>query len=303
MLLLIAVLLFFLLVIVFSAIFLGIRNRWVPQKWLRDADNQRLQARDTLAEIKSHQGAHPTVEEAMSFGDYLSPRASLHFLDNKLMTAGGIYGLRAESFLALWVLFILLAISGGWVLAVFLGPSGSLGPVAIIVGGAVGVVVPLLIIVHRLSERKRAIRRALPSMLDMIYISVEAGLTFDGALAKIVEKMHGPLADEFARVLQEIWIGVPRRAALHNLASRCELPDVAVFTAAMIRADELGVSIAQTLRIQTEELRKRRQVRIREQAQKAPVKLAFPLVLFIFPALLIVLLGPAFISIVRTIGP
>jgi tight adherence protein C len=130
---------------------------------------------------------------------------------------------------------------------------------------------------------------------------VEAGLAFDGALAKVAEKMKGALVDELTRMLQETRVGVSRSTALKNLSERCGVQDVSLFTAALIQADQLGVSIANILNIQSDNVRTKRKQRVREAAMKAPIKLLFPLVMFIFPTLFIVLLGPAMISIMRNL--
>src|SRR5205823_2712597 len=121
----------------------------------------------------------------------------------------------------------------------------------------------------------------------------EAGLGLDAAVAKVVEKTRGPLRDEFGRVLQEVSLGQMRRLALRDLAARCDVPDLSSFVSAIIQADQMGLGIAEVLRAQSEEVRLRRRQRAEETAMKAPVKMLFPLIMFIFPAMMTVLLGPA----------
>lgn len=153
-----------------------------------------------------------------------------------------------------------------------------------------------------ISRRQLAIRRALPDMLDMLTISVEAGLGFDQAVAKLVSNSTGPLAEEFARMLQEVQAGIARPDAYRHLAERTDVPEVSTFVTSMVQADVFGISVAVVLRTQAKEMRVKRRQRAEEIAQKAPVKIVFPLVLCILPATLIVILGPALVSIGRAFG-
>lgn len=148
-------------------------------------------------------------------------------------------------------------------------------------------------------SRQAAIARQLPDMLDMLTISVEAGLGFDQAVMKYVQNAHGPLSREFAVMLREVSAGKSRRDALKALGDRCDVPEVRAFIMAIVQADVFGVSISDVLRVQSRELRLKRRQRAEELAQKAPARMVFPLVLFIMPATLIVVMGPAVIRIAR----
>jgi tight adherence protein C len=139
-------------------------------------------------------------------------------------------------------------------------------------------------------------------MLDMLTISVEAGLGFDQAMAKLVRNSTGPLAKEFARMLQEVQAGVERNQALRHMAQRADVSDLNAFITAIIQADVFGVSVSSVLRTQAKEMRLKRRQYAEEQAQKAPVKLVFPLILCILPATILVILGPAVVSIGRAFG-
>jgi tight adherence protein C len=165
-----------------------------------------------------------------------------------------------------------------------------------------GFMMPNIWLSTKISARKGAITRALPDALDLLTISVEAGLGFDLALAKVVEKWNNALTMEFARVLTEMRVGKPRRESLRDMVARTEVGDVTAFVAAIIQADQLGVSISRVLQIQSEQMRIRRRQRAEEKAHQAPVKMTFPMVFLIFPALLIVILGPAIPRIMETLG-
>jgi tight adherence protein C len=145
------------------------------------------------------------------------------------------------------------------------------------------------------------IRRSLADCLDLLVVCTEAGLGFDGALAKVVDRMSGPLSDEFRKVLQDMSVGRTRVEALRAMAARVGLPELISFVAAIHQADLLGVSIAHVLRVQADSLRTQRNLRARETAAKLPVKLLFPLVFFIFPAIFVVVLSPGAIQIIRAL--
>lgn len=151
-------------------------------------------------------------------------------------------------------------------------------------------------------SRQAHIRRALPDMLDMLTISVEAGLGFDMALAKLIRTTSGPLAEEFARMLNEVRAGVARRDALRNMGTRTDVPELNNFIMAMVQADVFGVSIANILRSQAGEMRTRRRQNAEEAAQKAPVKMVFPIIVCILPSTMLVIMGPAVIGIGRALG-
>ena len=168
----------------------------------------------------------------------------------------------------------------------------------LIVGGMFGYTVPEFWLGGRVRKRQKAILMMIPDALDLLTISVRAGLGFDGALGKVVEKLKGPLTDEFRRALAEIRVGKARREALRDIVPRTEVPPLTNFIGAIIQAEQLGVSISKVLQVQSEQLRIERRQRAEEMAAKAPIKMLFPLVGCIFPSLFIVILGPAIILIV-----
>jgi tight adherence protein C len=151
----------------------------------------------------------------------------------------------------------------------------------------------------RRSSRREQIRSELPSVLDLLAVSVEAGLGLDAAIARVAEFSKGPLSDELALLLGRISVGASRTDALRDLAARVDAPELTAFVRALIQADRLGLSIARTLRVQAGEVRSRRQSAAEEQAEKAPVKMLFPTIFFIFPALFVVILGPAVLNFIQ----
>jgi tight adherence protein C len=165
---------------------------------------------------------------------------------------------------------------------------------------ALGYMLPALSLSSRIKKRQLAIQRALPDAIDLLTVCVEAGAAFDMAMARVVDKWHGPLSDEFERLLADLRLGRPRREALKDLADRTGVGDVATFVNALIQADQMGVGLVKVLRVQSDQMRQRRRLRAEEQAQKAPVKMLFPLIFLIFPAVYIVILGPAALRLMET---
>ncbi|MDP2233695.1 MAG: type II secretion system F family protein [Actinomycetota bacterium] len=244
----------------------------------------------------------PIAARLRDFGTAITPHGYSESVKHKLVLAGSPNGIDSGRFMAIKVLAS-LGIAG-----LFIGVSvlRPFGPAAWIVGvlplTLAIFVVPDIWLSSRVSARRSAIRRALPDMLDMLTISVEAGLGFDQAMAKLVRNTTGPLSEEFGRVLQEVQAGVKRSDAMRRLAQRTEVPELNGFIMAIVQADVFGISVSGVLRSQATEMRVKRRQYAEEAAQKAPVKLVFPLVICILPATLIVILGPAVISFVKVFG-
>lgn len=231
----------------------------------------------------------------------LAPQPYFRRLRGRLDSAG-MTSVEPEAVFALKLLPVGAAVIVVLLASALRGGMPTGGMLAAAALAALGFVAPDLVIRQRQAARQKAIRLALPDLLDMLTISVEAGLGFDAALAKLVQNSSGPLAEEFARMLAEIQAGLPRAEAFRRLSERCAVPEVATFASSIVQADVFGVSIAGVLRTQATELRTKRRQRAEEQAQKAPVKMVFPLVLCILPVTMIIILGPAIISIAHAFG-
>ncbi len=170
-------------------------------------------------------------------------------------------------------------------------------------GAALGYFLPVMWLKSKITRRQQSIVRALPDALDLLVICVEAGLGFDAAMGKVFEKWDNELSIAFGRVLREIQLGKVRREALRDMANRMDVPDVTAFVAAIIQADQLGVSMSKILRVQSDQMRVKRRQRAQEKAHQAPVKMMLPMVFLIFPSLWIVLLGPSIIILMNTNTP
>jgi tight adherence protein C len=225
--------------------------------------------------------------------------------EKRLALAGNPGNLRVADWLGIK---IVVAILGAALFLLLFAVVGVLGlPPALrlamgAIGLAFGYTIPEFWLGGRVKKRQHAILLLIPDCLDLLTISVRAGLGFDAALAKVVEKMEGPLVDEFRRALAEVRVGKARRDALRDIVPRTEVPPLTNFIGAIIQAEQLGVSISKVLQVQSEQLRIERRQRAEEQAAKAPIKMLFPLVGCIFPSLFIVILGPAIILIMVNLG-
>ncbi len=199
------------------------------------------------------------------------------------------------------LMFLLLMSTGS---SQRLSDALQVGPVLLylLAGFAGGYILPQFILSRRIRKRQEQILLALPYALDLLTITVEAGLGFDTALGYAMRKMKGPLSEEFAKSLNEIRLGKPRLEALEDLGTRAGVEDLKIFLTAVVHASRLGSSITNTLRVQADSLRVRRRQQAQEQALKAPVKMTFPLVFLIFPALFMVVLGPGMLNINKTFG-
>ena len=223
-------------------------------------------------------------------------------VEKRLALAGYPGGMRGAEFLGVR----LIASGAGAGLGALVGVvfvHGLIGAVlGLLVGFIFGYLAPDFWLNRRIRARQHRILVQIPDALDLLTISVRAGLGFDAALAKVTEKMEGPLPDEFQRALAEVRVGRVRRDALRDMITRTEVPALSNFIGAVIQAEQLGVAISKVLQVQSEQLRIERRQRAEELAAKAPIKMLFPLVGCIFPSMFIVLLGPAMIQIIASLA-
>jgi tight adherence protein C len=227
----------------------------------------------------------------------ITPRASIETVSTKLLNAGLNRRVSPTTYLASKAVFGFIGFVVGQVIA---SASGNLASRGVLLGLAIalfGFMLPDVVLTFRMRGRKEVLRAELPDALDLLAVSVEAGMGFDGAISKLTEHMDGPLADEFALALGEMRIGESRQNALTKMMKRVETPEFSAFVRAIIQADQLGISLGRILKVQAADTRNRRQLAAEERAMKAPIKMLFPTVLFIFPSMFIVILGPAFLNL------
>jgi tight adherence protein C len=237
----------------------------------------------------------PTAARLASIPLKLNPRTNVAAIGKKIVAAGLSQRLTTSSFLAIkggstlagGLLGLLLAVTGSFASALIFMP----------IFGALGFLVPDWVLTFKIRSRREAIRSDLPDALDLLAVSVEAGLGFDGAVTKLTEHMDGPLVEEFALMLNEVRVGETRSVALRKMAERIDAMELSNFIRAVIQADQLGISLARILRVQAADTRLRRQAAAEEKAMKAPIKMLLPTVFFIFPSMFIVILGPALLNI------
>ena len=259
---------------------------------IRSTDIERLKFRERVLA--------PAAERLASIPLKLRPGQTVESIQAKLLAAGLSQRLTPQNFLAIKG----AATVGGLVLGLMLAGTGAVvaGILFAPILGAVGFVAPDYVLTLRARSRSDAVRRQLPDALDLLAVSVEAGLGFDGAITKLTEHMDGALVEEFSMALGEMRIGESRQTALKKMVERVDAPELGSFVRAVIQADQLGISLGRILRVQATDSRLRRQAAAEEKAMKAPIKMLFPTIMFIFPAMFIVLLGPAVLNILKVLG-
>jgi tight adherence protein C len=245
----------------------------------------------------------PLLEGLTGVGRRLTPVGYVEKVRQKFVHMGNASPQAVDRFLAVRVATVV-----GAVLVFFLvfvvNITGLTGNMRLAVGALLILVLligPDSVINRRVEERQKQIQRSLPDILDLLTISVEAGLGFEQALDRVIGAVPGPLTEEFSRMLGETRAGAARADAMRAMDERCDVPELRAFVLAIIQADTFGVSIGRVLRGQSEEMRIKRRQLAQERAQKAPVKMLIPMVFCIFPALFLVVLGPAMLSIQKTL--
>lgn len=231
----------------------------------------------------------------------MTPDGFINRLESNLKAADYPFGLRVGGWIGVMIIFYLVIP----VIFIFVIGRNSMPLLSKIllslITAIISVLIPNTLLKGRISRRKRKMAFELPDILDLLTVSVEAGLGFDAALGKITETAKGELVKELQITTREIQLGKSRREALLHMSKRCDIPDISNFVTSFVQADQLGVSIGRILRVQADQMRDKRKQRAREQAMKAPVKILIPMVFFIFPTIFVVILGPAMIQISKVL--
>lgn len=239
----------------------------------------------------------PLLGRAQGFGRKLTPADAGERIREKLDKAGNPPGWTVERVVAGKAVGFVVALVVSVMVLLVMSVSFPVMMGVTVLASLLGYHAPNMYLYQKAYDRTAAIQKALPDAIDLLTISVESGLAFDGAVAQVARNTDGPLADEFARMLQEMQIGRTRSDSLRSMAERTSLPDVRAFTGAMVQADAFGIPIGQVLRVQSSEIRVKRRQWAEEAAQKVPVKILVPLIFCILPCLFIAVLGPAAITL------
>ncbi|HEX9387117.1 MAG TPA: type II secretion system F family protein [Anaerolineales bacterium] len=244
----------------------------------------------------------PFVRRIGEFSARFTPQKAIQDTARRLELAGNPWPIDAATFLA--IRFILAVLLGGFLVAVVLiSPPSKASDNFMYIGGATfaGFFLPHLMLSSKITRRQKEIRKAMPDALDLLTICVEAGLGFDAAMAKVAEKWENELSLAFARTIREVQLGKVRRDALKDMSDRLGIPEMTSFVAAIIQSEQLGVSMAKVLRIQSDQMRVKRRQYAEEEAHKAPIKMIIPMALLIFPSIMIIILTPAAIQIMGSL--
>ena len=306
--------------IILIAIILIVIIAVVAVSWRRSApgqDDDPLQARlaefiqrgdvTSLEEIElsqpfSERVIIPVVRRIGEFSARFTPQKAIQDTARRLELAGNPWPIDAATFLA--IRFILAVVLAGFLIAVvIISPPSNPSDNFMYIGGAAfaGFFLPHLMLTSKITRRQKEIRKAMPDALDLLTICVEAGLGFDAAMSKVSEKWENELSLAFARVIREVQLGKVRRDALKDMSDRLGIPEMTSFVAAIIQSEQLGVSMAKVLRIQSDQMRVKRRQRAEEEAHKAPVKMIIPMALLIFPSIMIIILTPAAMQIMESL--
>ncbi len=262
-----------------------------------EVDNVRDQ--DLLKPMRERTVA-PFMERLVELGNRFTPDGYVEKVHERFISAGNNSPDATDRFIAIKVVMVAMIPFAFWFSFGFAGVAGIKGLMMSGLLSALLVYAPDAILNRRVEERQTEIRKKLPDVLDLLVISVEAGLGFEQALDRTVGAVPGPLTQEFARMLGEVRAGSSRANAMRAMEKRCDVPELRSFVLAILQADTFGVSIGRVLRAQADEMRIKRRQMAQERAQKAPVKMMIPMVFCVFPALFVVVIGPAMVNISKT---
>lgn len=224
-------------------------------------------------------------------------------LEEKIFRVGKMGAWSIPRLITYWCLSIGVCTLGAIILAQqHMGINAVQKMMVVFLGVITGAAIPFAVLNSKIRQRKIAMRKQLPEFMDLLCVSVQAGLSFDGAVSKMVKRMKGPLIDEFRRMQHDVSLGMTHQYALTAMAKRCDLEEIYLFTTSVIQAEKLGTSMTRTLQVQADNMRDRHRQWVKAEALKAPVKILFPMILFIFPSMFVVLLYPALFSLLQNLG-
>jgi len=241
----------------------------------------------------------PAMGKANGFLNRITPKNYYNQIEKRIKEAGSPKGVSVGGIVFFQICSTCISAFAALTLWIVMG--APLPKVLIILFSLLGIanILPKYFLKHKITLRQKEIEKSLPDVLDLLTVSIEAGLSFDGAIAKLVEKMSGVLVYEFSFVLKEMRVGVSKRDAFKSLLERVPVPSLITFVGSILQADQLGVSIGNVLRIQSSLVRQKRRQKTQENAMKAPVKMLIPMIIFILPTIFIVILGPVLIRVMQ----
>ncbi len=271
---------------------------WLPREDNAETDNNRTIAPLMDRVIKPF---YKKIEYKLL---QLTPQAIKDTLAQRIIYAGKQYTWNVNALIVFWS----FSMAAGFLLAfIFVSKHSDFifiqRTAFLLAGLLIGGYLPFMFLNILIQKRQQNLLRQLPEVLDLLCVSVQAGLSFDASAAKITKQMKGAFVEECDRMLRDVRMGMTRKAALQNMAKRCNLQEIQLFTTAIIQSERLGTSMGKTLTVQADNMRERRMQRAKAAALKAPIKIIFPLVLFIFPALFVITLLPAILSFAKSIHP
>ena len=269
---------------------------------LKEADKPKVVVKKSARQSFFQRVIKPILLWIVDALNQLTPSAIIKLFENQIFRAGKQGVWNVKKFSAAWIVSIAAGFFASLMILRKLDLIFTQEILVLAFGTILGAALPFLFLNSKIRKRKKELKKQLPEFLDLLCVSVQAGLSFDGAVSKIVVQMKGSLVDEFKHMQDDIKFGMTKQYAMTQMAKRCDLEEVYLFTTSIIQAEKLGTSMSQTLSIQADNMRERHRQYVKTEAMKAPVKILFPMVLFIFPAIFVVLLFPALLTLIKTLG-
>ena len=296
--------------LIFSILYYIIKTKVIPDNQLhqRLKDLQGTEGRvitshaDELAQMPfMDRTVVPLLHRFENFMVRFAPSSIHNTVEHKLMLAGKLDTWSANGFITVWLMCMAIFFGIAYIVITRKALPYAEGVIFAWISVLIGALLPFSTLNSAIRKRQKAIDKQLPEVLDLLSVSVRAGLSFDGALRKITDRMEGPLIEEFKRMQQDVRMGSPRARALQAVAKRCDVEDLYLFITAVVQAERLGTGMGRTLDNQADNMRERRRQKAKAEALKAPIKIIFPLVVFIFPAIFVVVLLPSVLSLMHNL--